>query len=87
MDNMSRNARHKRVIMISSIPIKNKIQKFREEKAINQDELASALYVTRTYLSKLENQKFSPGPGLMMRVCTYFGRELGEIFYIDEGRI
>lgn len=70
---------------ITSIPIKNNIQKFREAKGINQDDLAVVLGVTRTYLSKLENQKFSPEPGLMLRVCSYFGRELGEMFYINKG--
>jgi putative transcriptional regulator len=69
---------------ITSIPIKNNIQKYREVKDINQEELAKELGVTRSYLSKLENQKFSPGPGLMLRICSYFGAELGEMFYIGE---
>lgn len=52
---------------------------------MNQDELAEILGVTRTYLSKLENQRFSPGPGLMLKICLYFGKELGEVFYIGGG--
>lgn len=55
--------------------------------AINQQTMAAELGITRTYLSKLENQKFSPGPELMASICIYFSKELGEIFYInrDEG--
>lgn len=70
---------------IVGIPVKNNIQKLREAREINQDELAHILGVTRTYLSKLENQRFSPGPGLMMKICLYFGKELGEVFYIGGG--
>ena len=70
---------------IASIPIKNNIQSLREFRGIHQEDLAQKLGVTRTYLSKLENQKFSPGPGLMQRACLFFGKELGEVFYIGEG--
>ena len=72
---------------IKEVPIKNNIQKFRTLKDLNQDKLAAAIGVTRTYLSKLENQKFSPGPGLMQKVCSYFGVTLGEMFYIEGGRM
>ncbi len=67
------------------IPIKNRIQMLRCVHDIDQQKLADDLRITRTYLSKLENQKFSPGPGLIERVCNYFGKELGEIFYIEKG--
>lgn len=63
-------------------PIKNKIQQNRESKGINQQELATALGVSRCYLSKLENQKFSPSPELMAKVCRYFDMGLGNMFRI-----
>ncbi len=72
---------------IINIPVKNNIQKLREARGMYQDELAAILGVTRTYLSKLENQRFSPGPGLMLKVCLYFGKELGEIFYVGGGEV
>lgn len=68
---------------INQVPIKNNIQKYREIKCINQEDLAAVLGITRPYLSKLENQKFTPGPELMKKVCIYFGASLGEIFYIN----
>jgi putative transcriptional regulator len=67
------------------VPIRNRIQMFRDVHGIDQQKLADNLGITRTHLSKLENQRFSPGPGLMERVCNYFGKELGEIFYIEKG--
>ncbi len=68
---------------VINIPVKNNIQKFRQAKGITQDELADILEVSRAYLCKMENQRFSPGPGLMLRVCTYFNKELGEVFYVS----
>lgn len=69
--------------MQSQPQFKNYIKKHREQRGLNQDELATQLGLTRTYLSKMENQKFTPSAGLMIRVCQFFGTELGEMFYID----
>ena len=67
---------------MASAPIKNSIRNFREQKGLTQEELAEKLGIIRTYLSKLENQKFSPGPELMAKMCTFFGVSLGDMFYI-----
>lgn len=72
-------------ISINSMPIKNNIQKFREEKGLTQSELAAALGVTRTYLYKLESGKYSPGPMLKLKICSFFGKSIREIFYISQG--
>ena len=66
------------------VRIKNSIQKYRVVSGLDQQSLADLLGVTRTYLSKLENQKFSPGPELMAKICLFFGKKLGEVFYIDD---
>jgi putative transcriptional regulator len=68
---------------MDSVLIKNNIQKYREDNGINQQQMASELEIDRTYLSKLENQKFSPGTGLMAKICKYFNKQLGEVFYIE----
>ena len=65
------------------IPIRNCIQMFRVTHGIDQQTMADELGITRTYLSKLENQKFSPGPELMASICIYFYKELGEVFFIN----
>lgn len=67
-----------------SAPIKNNIQNFREQRGLTQEQLAESLGIIRTYLSKLENQKFSPGPELMAKICNYFGSSLGDMFYINK---
>ncbi len=65
-------------------PIRNNIKSFREQRGLTQEELAGKLGIIRTYLSKLENQKFSPGPELMANICSFFGTSLGEMFYISK---
>lgn len=65
------------------VPIKNNIQPYRISKSFTQEKLAKKLGVTRTYLSKLENQKFSPSPDLMAKVCKVFNVDIGDMFYVN----
>lgn len=64
--------------------IKNHIQKYREIMDITQEQLANELKITRWYLCRLEEQSFSPTPELMIKICRFFGKELSEVFYIDD---
>ena len=66
-----------------SAQIKNNIRKYRQIKGVNQGEAAKALGITRTYLSKIENNKFTPRSELMIKICRYFKKDLGEMFYIS----
>lgn len=63
--------------------IRNNIQKYRKFNNLTQKQLAHELNLTRTYLSKLENEKFAPSPELMMKICRFFNVQLGDIFFID----
>lgn len=63
--------------------IRNRISMLRKVEGVTQEEMAQKLGIERTYLSKLENSKFMPRPELMVRICRYLGKELGEVFYID----
>ncbi len=75
----------KGVIQIETLAvIKNNIQKHRAYKRLNQGELAKELGVTRAYISKLENEHFSPSPKLMTKICKYFEVSLGDMFYIGD---
>lgn len=64
--------------------LKNKIKEIRQLSGIDQHTLAKVLGITRTYLSKIETNKHQAGPVLMAKICKYFKKELGEIFYITE---
>lgn len=69
--------------MSSKKIIKNNIQKYRKFNNLTQEQLAQNLSLTRTYLSKLENEKFSPSPELMIKICKFFDVQLGDMFFID----
>lgn len=62
----------------------NRIQTFRKEQKMRQQVLADRLGINRTYLSKLENYVHNPSPELMIKVCTVFDCELGDMFTINK---
>lgn len=62
--------------------MKNKILKFRTERKITQNELAMVLGVTRQTIIALEKQKYSPSLILAIRLSTYFGKKVEEVFQI-----
>ncbi len=61
----------------------NRIQLYRKQSNMRQQLLADKLGINRTYLSKLENYVHNPSPELMIKVCTVFDCELGEMFSIS----
>ncbi len=61
----------------------NRIQLYRKQSNMRQQLLADRLGINRTYLSKLENYVHNPSPELMIKVCTVFDCELGEMFSIS----
>lgn len=64
----------------------NRIQVFRKQSNMRQQVLADTLGINRTYLSKLENYVHNPSPELMIKVCTVFDCELGDMFAINKER-
>jgi len=66
----------------SKINLKNKILKLRTERKITQNELAMVLGVTRQTIIALEKQKYSPSLILAIRLSTYFGKKVEEVFQI-----
>ena len=55
-----------------------KIKSLREQNGITQDELAERLYVTRTAVSKWENDKGLPSIDTLKRIAELFGVTLDE---------
>lgn len=62
----------------------SKIRKMREERGITQDDLAAALYVTRTAVSKWENDKGYPNVDSLRLLSKYFGVSLDELLSDDD---
>lgn len=63
--------------------IKNNVRRERQRKGIASGTLANELGIYRTHLSKIEHYLILPRPALMEAICLYFGKSLGEMFYIE----
>ena len=64
--------------------MKNKIQQFREEKKISQQELAELLNVSRQTINSIENGKFDPSLNLTIKIVRFFKKDLEEIFQMND---
>lgn len=64
--------------------MKNKIQDFRKERKITQNELADAVEVTRQTIISLENGKYNASLLLAHKIAQYFAVTIEEIFIFDE---
>lgn len=62
----------------------NKIKELRKASKITQDELASALSVTRQTVISLENGRYNPSLQLAFRLAKYFDTTIEDIFVFEE---
>jgi len=64
--------------------MKNKLEELRKKKGITQEELASALEVSRQTIGALENGRYNPSIILAFKISKYFGLPIEEIFIYQE---
>lgn len=64
--------------------MKNCLEEIRNEKGMNQEELAKALEVSRQTISSLENGRYNPSIILAFKIARYFNRSIEEIFIYEE---
>jgi putative transcriptional regulator len=64
--------------------MKNKIKVRRAEHGITQEQLASALGVTRQTIIAIERGRYDPSLSLAFRIARHFNATIEEIF-IDDG--
>ena len=64
--------------------MKNRIEKIRKVRGINQEELAKALGVSRQTISSLENGRYNPSIELAYKLSKYFGMTIEEVFIFEE---
>ncbi len=62
----------------------NKIKELRKEKKITQDELASAVSVTRQTIISLENGKYNASLQLAHKIAKYFSLKIEDVFVFEE---
>ncbi|MBY9079012.1 helix-turn-helix transcriptional regulator [Paenibacillus sp. HN-1] len=63
--------------------MKNRLEQIRKEKGIKQEELASALEVSRQTIGSLENGRYNPSILLAFKIAKYFDMSIEEIFIYE----
>ena len=66
------------------IIIKNRLEELRKTRGIRQEELASALEVSRQTIGSLENGRYNPSIQLAFKIARYFGMSIEDIFIYEE---
>lgn len=64
--------------------MKNRLEEIRNQRKINQEELAKALEVSRQTISSLENGRYNPSITLAFKIARYFNMSIEEIFIYEE---
>jgi len=64
--------------------LKNRLEEIRNEKGINQEDLAKALSVSRQTISSLENGRYNPSILLAFKIAKYFSMDIEDIFIYEE---
>ena len=62
----------------------NKIKDFRKANKVTQDDLASAVGVTRQTIISLESGRYNASLLLAHRIARYFGLTIEEVFLFEE---
>ncbi|MCH8050060.1 helix-turn-helix transcriptional regulator [Patescibacteria group bacterium] len=60
----------------------NKVQRFRDEKGITQEELGKAVGVTRQTIIALEGGNYTPSVFLALNIAVFFKEPVEKIFTI-----
>lgn len=64
--------------------MKNRLEEIRKQRGIRQDELASALEVSRQTIGSLENGRYNPSILLAFKIARFFKMQIEEIFIYEE---
>lgn len=64
--------------------MKNKLEEIRRQRGIKQEELATALEVSRQTIGSLENGRYNPSILLAFKIALFFDMSIEEIFIYEE---
>jgi putative transcriptional regulator len=64
--------------------VKNRLEEIRRQRGIRQEELASALEVSRQTIGSLENGRYNPSIILAFKIARYFEMSIEDIFIYEE---
>ena len=63
--------------------MKNRLEELRKQRGIKQEDLASALEVSRQTIGSLENGRYNPSIILAFKIARYFQMNIEEIFIYE----
>lgn len=64
--------------------MKNRLEEIRKQRGIKQEDLATALEVSRQTIGSLENGRYNPSIILAFKIARYFNMSIEEIFIYEE---
>ncbi len=64
--------------------LKNRLEEFRKQRGIRQEELAEILQVSRQTIGSLENGRYNPSILLAFKIVRFFGTAIEDIFLYEE---
>lgn len=64
--------------------MKNRLEELRKQRGIKQEDLATALEVSRQTIGSLENGRYNPSIILAFKIERYFQMSIEEIFIYEE---
>lgn len=64
--------------------LKNRLEELRKQRDIKQEDLATALEVSRQTIGSLENGRYNPSIILAFKIARYFHMNIEEIFIYEE---
>ncbi len=67
--------------------MKNRLEELRKQRGIRQEELATALEVSRQTIGSLENGRYNPSIILAFKIARFFEMSIEEIFIYEEEQI
>lgn len=64
--------------------MKNRLEEIRKQQSVTQEELATALEVSRQTIGSLENGRYNPSILLAFKIAKYFRMPIEDIFIYEE---
>lgn len=64
--------------------MKNRLEELRRQRGLKQEDLASALEVSRQTIGSLENGRYNPSIQLAFKIACFFDLTIEDIFIYEE---
>ena len=64
--------------------MKNRLEELRKQQGVKQEDLATALEVSRQTIGSLENGRYNPSIILAFKIARYFQMSIEDIFIYEE---